>query len=410
MAKKPEPGMTVALDVGTSRVRALVGQWMPGGLLEILSISSKPCIGLRRGAVIDIDATVQAISGAVAEAEAMANCEIHSAYISISGTHIQSLNSNGVVAVRDNEVRREDVDKVLEAAKAVALPAKQVLHASPQEFILDGQDGIRDPTGMCGVRLEAKVHIVTGNMSAAQNLRRCVEHANLSVDQIILSHVAAAEAVLTEDERELGVCLVDIGAGITDLVVYKDGAIRHTATIPVAGYLVTNDIAITLRTPPQHAEELKLRYGSAAPDLVVTDESIVVPDLADRPGREVQHRQLAHIIEPRYEELLDLAYAEVAQADLLKGLTAGIVLTGGGAKMEGVLGLAERRFRLPVRLGTPLQTAGLHEVAHDPALATIVGLAMVGRRAMEVVAGGEGAAKSSVSLFSRMRGWFLGNA
>ncbi|SVD05710.1 uncharacterized protein METZ01_LOCUS358564, partial [marine metagenome] len=309
---------------------------------------------LKRGVVVNIEATVNSIQRAVEEAELMAGCEIHSVYTGIAGSHIRSLNSHGIVAIRDREVGRSDVERVIDAARAVAIPADQrVLHVLPQEFIIDGQEGIRDPIGMSGVRLEARVHMVTGAASAAQNIVKCVQRCGLEVEDIVLEQLAASYAVLTEDEKELGAALIDIGGGTTDIAVFHDGAIKHTAVIPIAGDQVTNDIAISLRTPTQYAEEIKIKYACALSQLANSDETIEVPSVGDRPPRRLARQTLAEVVEPRYEELFTLVGNELRRSGFQEMIAAGIVITGGSSKMEGAVELAEEVFHMPVRLGMP---------------------------------------------------------
>jgi cell division protein FtsA len=300
MPKRSERSLIVGLDIGTSKVVALVGEIAADGAIEVLGLGSHPSRGLKKGVVVNIESTVQSIQRAVEEAELMAGCEIHAVYAGIAGSHVRSLNSHGVVAIRDKEVTQGDVEHVIDAAKAVAIPADQkILHVLPQEFIVDGQEGIRDPIGMSGVRLEAKVHIVTGADSAAQNIEKCIQRCGLTVEDVVLEQLASSFAVLTEDEKELGVCLVDIGGGTTDLAVFASGAIRHTAVIPIAGDQVTNDIAVSMRTPTQYAEDIKIRYACALSQLANPDESIEVPSVGERPARRLARQTLAEIVEPR---------------------------------------------------------------------------------------------------------------
>src|SRR6202789_2716574 len=360
MLKRSDRNLIVGLDIGTSKVVALVGEIGLDGALEIIGVGSHPSRGLKKGVVVNIESTVQSIQRAVEEAELMAGCQIHSVYAGIAGSHVRSLNSHGVVAIRDREVSHIDVEHVIDAARAVAIPADQkILHVLPQEFIVDGQEGIRDPIGMSGVRLEAKVHIVTGAESAAQNIEKCIQRCGLEVDDIVLEQLASSFAVLTEDERELGVCLVDIGGGTTDLAVFTGGAIRHTAVIPIAGDQVTTDIAVWMRPPTQYAEDIKIRYACALSQLANPDESIEVPSVGDRPARRLARQTLAEIVEPRYEELFGLIREELRRSGFEEVIAAGIVLTGGSAKMEGAIELAEEVFHVPVRLRLPPQAAGV---------------------------------------------------
>ena len=312
MAKKTDRHLIVGLDIGTSKVVALVGEIAADNSIEIVGFGSQPSRGLKKGVVVNIESTVQSIQRAVEEAELMAGCEIAAVYAGIAGSHVRSLNSHGVVAIRDKEVSSIDVEHVIDAAKAVAIPADQkILHVLPQEFIIDGQEGIRDPIGMSGVRLEAKVHIVTGADSAAQNIEKCIQRCGLVVEDIVLEQLASSFAVLTEDEKDLGVCLVDIGGGTTDIAVFSGGAIRHTAVIPIAGDQVTNDIAVSMRTPTQYAEDIKIRFACALSQLANTDETIEVPSVGDRPARRLARQTLAEIVQPRYEELFTLIQDEL---------------------------------------------------------------------------------------------------
>lgn len=407
--KKADRNLIVGLDIGTSKVAAIVGAVSPAGELEIIGIGYHPSRGLKKGVVVNIESTVQSIQRAVEEAELMAGCQIHSVYAGIAGSHIRSLNSHGIVAIRDKEVGPGDLDRVIDAARAVAIPADQkVLHILPQEFIIDNQEGIKEPIGMSGVRLESKVHLVTGAVSAAQNIVKCVRRCGLEVNDIILEQLASSQAVLTEDERDLGVCLVDIGGGTTDLAVFSEGAVRHTAVIPIAGDQVTNDIAVALRTPTQFAEELKIKYACALAQLASAEETIEVPSVGDRPPRRLARQTLAEVVEPRYEELLSLVQAELRRSGLEELAAAGIVLTGGSAKMEGAVELAEEIFHMPVRLGEPHTVSGLKDVVRNPVYATGVGLLLfglqnnAGRHLRTELKGFRG-------VLERMKSWFQGN-
>jgi len=411
MAKRSDRNLLVGLDIGTSKVVAIVGEIKTDGALEIIGIGSHPSRGLKKGVVVNIESTVQSIQRAVEEAELMAGCEIHSVYAGIAGSHVRSLNSHGIVAIKDKEVLQGDVERVIDAAKAVAIPADQkILHVLPQEYIIDAQEGIRDPIGMSGVRLEAKVHIVTGADSAAQNIVKCVQRCGLAVDDIVLEQLASSYAVLTEDEKDLGVCVVDIGGGTTDIAVFGGGAIRHTAVIPIAGDQITNDIAVSMRTPTQYAEDIKIRYACALSQLANPDETIEVPSVGDRPPRRLARQTLAEIVEPRYEELFGLIRDELRRAGLEEQVATGIVLTGGSAKMEGAIELAEEVFHMPVRLGVPQYVTGLSEVVSNPIHATGVGLLLYAKSSMDVqrteaplLAGG------MKNLLERMKAWFQGN-
>ena len=415
MTKKNGRDLIVGLDIGTSKVVAIVAAPIldagpSENALEIIGIGSHPARGMKKGVVVNIESTVQSIQRAVEEAELMAGCQIHSVYAGIAGSHIRSLNSHGTVAIRDKEVTQGDIERVVDAAKAVHFPGdQQLLHVMPQEYIIDNQEGIREPIGMSGVRLEAKVHLITGAVSAAQNISKCIERCGLSVDGIILEQMASSYSVLVEDEKELGVCLVDIGGGTTDIAIFVDGAIRHTAVIPIAGDQVTNDIAVALRTPTQYAEEIKMKYACALTQLAREDETIEVPSVGDRPPRQLARQTLAEVVEPRYEELLTLVQAELRRSGFEELLAAGVVLTGGSSKMEGVIELAEEVFHLPVRLGLPQHVGGLVEAVKNPIHATGVGLLLFGNE-MEGI--GQSEIKSgngSNEVFKRMKSWFQGN-
>jgi len=412
MAKRTDRNLIVGLDIGTSKVVAIVGEIRTDGALEIIGIGSHPSRGLKKGVVVNIESTVQSIQRAVEEAELMAGCEIHSVYAGIAGSHVRSLNSHGIVAIKDKEVVQGDVERVIDAAKAVAIPADQkILHVLPQEYIIDSQEGIRDPIGMSGVRLEAKVHIVTGADSAAQNIVKCVQRCGLAVDDIVLEQLASSYAVLTEDEKDLGVCVVDIGGGTTDIAVFGGGAIRHTAVIPIAGDQVTNDIAVSMRTPTQYAEDIKIKYACALSQLANPDETIEVPSVGDRPPRRLARQTLAEIVEPRYEELFALVRDELRRAGLEEAVATGIVLTGGSAKMEGAVELAEEVFHMPVRLGVPQYVSGLVDVVSNPIHATGVGLLLFAKSSLDVNSAREAPLLGGgmKSILERMKAWFQGN-
>lgn len=410
MAKKTDKNLIVGLDIGTSKVVAIVGEIAGPNEIEIIGIGSCRSRGLKKGVVVNIESTVHSIQRAVEEAELMAGCEIHSVYAGIAGSHIRSLNSHGIVAIRDNEVSPGDVDRVIDAARAVAIPADQkILHILPQEFIIDSQEGIKEPIGMSGVRLEAKVHMVTGAVSAAQNIVKCVRRCGLEVDNIILEQLASSYAVLTDDEKELGVCLVDIGGGTTDIAIFADGSIHHTAVIPIAGDQVTNDIAVALRTPTQHAEDIKVRYACALTQLANADETIEVPSVGERPARRLARQTLAEVVEPRYEELFNLVRAELQRSGYEDLIAAGIVLTGGSSKMEGVIELAEEIFHMPVRVGVPQYVSGLSDVVKNPIYSTGVGLLLFGHRQVREAAHGNPLDSGMRGVFERMKSWFQGN-
>ena len=404
--------LVVGLDIGTSKVVAIVGEVSPeGNEVEIIGIGQHPSRGLKKGVIVNIESTTHSIQRAVEEAELMSGCEINSVYTGIAGSHIRSMNSHGIVAIRDSEVTQDDIDRVMDAARAVAIPADQkIIHILPQEFIIDNQEGIREPIGMAGVRLEASVHLVTGAASASQNIIKCVRLCGLEVDDMILEQLASSSAVLTEDEKDLGVCLVDIGGGTTDIAVFNEGAIRHTAVIPIAGDQVTNDIAVALRTPTQYAEAIKIKYACALTQLTNAEEMIEVPSVGARPPRQLARQTLADVVEPRYEELLTLVQAVLRRSGYEELIAAGIVLTGGSAKMDGVVELAEEVFSMPVRMGYPKHITGLIDVVHNPIHATGVGLLLFGyqyrhERISDIT-------QQTISIkgtFGRMKNWLQGN-
>ena len=394
----------VALDIGTNKVAAIVAEITADGQIEIIGIGSHPSHGLKKGVVVNIESTVQSIQRAVEEAELMAGCRIQSVYAGIAGSHIRSINSHGNVAVREREVTRQDIERVLDAAQAMAIPADQrILHVLPQEYVIDHQDGVREPLGMSGVRLEARVHMVTCAVNASQNIEKCIERCGLRVNDIILEQLASSYAVLTDDERDLGVCLVDIGGGTTDIAVFTDGAIRHTAVIPIAGDQVTNDIAMALRTPTQSAEEVKIKYACALAQLAGPDEMIKVPGVGDKPSRELSRQALAEVVEPRYDELFGLIQDELRRSGFENLIAAGVVLTGGASKMEGVLELAEEIFHVPVSLGIPRYVQGLKDIVRNPIYATSVGLLLYGKEREEEQAGRQ--KRPGRGAWNRFRNW-----
>lgn len=408
MASKQGSRMIVGLDIGTSKVVALVGEIGADGELEIVGIGSHPSRGLKKGVVVNIESTVQSIQRAIEEAELMAGCQIHSVFAGIAGNHIRSLNSHGIVAIRDREVAQADIERVLDAGQAVAIPADQkVLHILPQEYVIDNQEGVREPLGMSGVRLEAKVHLVTCALNAVQNIEKCIRRCGLEVEDVILEQLASSYAVLTEDEKELGVCMVDIGGGTTDIAIFTEGAIRHTAVIPIAGDQVTNDIAMALRTPTQYAEEIKIRYACALAKLAGPEETIKVPSVGERPPRDLSRQALAEVVEPRYDELFTLIQAELRRSGYEDMIPAGIVLTGGTSKMEGAVELAEEIFHMPVRLGMPQEFRGLTDVVRNPIYATSVGLLHYGNRHHALAASNSEQSKESALV--RVKRWFKGN-
>ncbi len=400
--------MIVGLDIGTSKVAAIVGEVTADGELEIKGIGTQASRGLRKGVVVNIESTVHSIQRAVEEAELMAGCNIESVYAGIAGSHVKSTNSHGVVAVPDREVLAHDVERVIDAAEAMAIPTDQkMLHVLPQEYIIDHQDGVRDPLGMSGVRLEAKVHLVSCAANALQNIEKCIERCGLKVNGIILEQLASSYSVLSDDERQLGVCLVDIGGGTSDIAVFTGGAIRHTAVIPIAGDQVTNDIAMALRTPTPNAEEIKIRYGRALSQLARADQMIEVPGAGDRPPRELSQQTLAEVVEPRYDELFSLIQTELRRSGFEELIAAGVVLTGGAAKMNGVIELAEEIFHMPVSLGKPKAVSGLKDIVRNPIHATGVGLMLFGKERRRD-AGGAGQGGNGGRI-SRLRKWLADN-
>lgn len=412
MATK-DKNLIVGLDIGTSKVVAIVGEVSSDGdEVEIIGIGQHPSRGLKKGVVVNIDSTVHSIQRAVEEAELMSGCEIHSVYTGIAGSHIRSMNSHGIVAIRDKEVSPDDIARVTDAARAVAIPADQkIIHIIPQEYVIDNQEGIKEPIGMSGVRLEAKVHMVSGAVSAAQNIIKCVRLCGLEVDDMILEQLASSEAVLTEDEKDLGVCLVDIGGGTTDIAVFTGGAIRYTAVIPIAGDQVTNDIAVAMRTPTQYAEDIKIKYACALTQLANADEMIEVPSVGARPPRYLSRQTLADVVEPRYEELFTLVQAVLRRSGYEDLIAAGIVLTGGSSKMDGVVELAEQVFHVPVRLGYPKYVTGLVDVVRNPIHATGVGLLLFGYRhrhdrGSDMLGGGSSVVRG---LFAKLKYWWQSN-
>jgi cell division protein FtsA len=402
--------LLVGLDIGTSKVVAVVAELRPDGAYEVIGMGQTESKGLKKGVVVNIEATVQSIQQALEEAELMADCKISEVFTGIAGSHIRSFNSSGMVAIKDKEVTSTDVARVIETAKAVNIPTdQQILHILTQEFIIDGQEDVREPIGMSGIRLEVKVHIVTGAVSAAQNIVKCVRRCGLEVNDLILQPLASSLAVLTEDEKELGVVLVDIGSGTTDIAIFSEGAIRHTAVIPIAGDQITNDIAMALRTPTPDAEDIKIQYGIAKQVLADPDEMIDVPGVGDRGPRTLSRQALAAVIEPRVEELFSLVHQVVRESGYEELLSSGVVLTGGTAMMPGMVELGEDMFLKPVRVGVPEYRGNLHEVVKSPRYATVMGLLQEGRvqrvRGRKVVVQ-SGSAKQ---IWTRMKEWFIGN-
>jgi cell division protein FtsA len=370
--------LLIGLDIGTTKICAVVAERTENGV-EIVGIGTHPSHGLRKGVVVDIDSTVRSIKHAVEEAEMMADCEITSVYAGIAGGHIRGFNSHGVVAVKDGEVSNHDVKRVIDAAKAVAIPMdREVIHVIPQEFIIDDQDGIREPLGMHGVRLESHVHIVTAAVTSAQNIVKCANQAGLNVQDIVLEPLASAQAVLGDDERHLGVCMIDIGGGTTDIAVFSEGSIKTTAVLALGGYHLSNDIAVGLRTPFDEAERIKKKFGVASARYLSSDDVLTVPSVGGRKPREISRKILCEIIEPRVEEILSLARQEIGKAGLEGEIPSGVVLTGGASSLDGICELAEEIFEAPVRLGMPTRVGGLQDVVRSPMYATGVGLVQFG--------------------------------
>ncbi len=405
MIKKLQDNLAVGLDIGTSKVLVVVIEFGVDGEMEVIGVGHHPAKGLRKGVVINIDSTVQSIKRAVEEAEWMSGWNIDSVYAGIAGSHINSINSHGVVAIKDNEVTLQDIERVLDSAKAMAIPNDQrILHVLPQDYIIDGQDGIREPEGMCGARMEARVHMITGSVSVVQNIAKCIRLCGLEVDHIIAEQVASSESVLTEDERELGVCMIDIGGGTTDIAIFSEGAIHHTAIIPIAGDQVTNDIAVAFHTSTPAAEEIKKKYGCTLVQLVEESQVIETPGTGGRPSRTLSRRNLAEVIEPRIEELLVLIQDEIRTSGFEGVIRSGIVLTGGSSRIEGIIDLAEEIFHLPVRQGVPKYTGSLSEMVCSPIYSTSMGLARFGYDNRNQI---QSSQKSNmlVSMLQRVKGW-----
>ncbi len=410
MKTRNDKQLVVGLDIGTSKVTAIVGEYEPGEPITVIGIGTHVSRGMRKGMVVDIESTVHSIQRAVEEAELMAGCDIRAVTASISGSHLETRNSHGNAAIRDREVTPGDLEQVLEAASAVAIPADhKVLYKEPQEYRIDGQDGIRAPVGMSGVRLEANVHLVTGAAAAVQNITKSIQRCGLSVDELVPSALASAKAVLTDDERELGVCLVDIGAGTTDIAIYTQGSIRYTASLPIGGDQVTGDIAYGVHTPTAHAEEIKIKYACAQTGLAHAEETIQVPSVGDRPPRRLARQALAQSVQARYEEIFEMVQDRLRSSGYDSLVAAGVVLTGGASRMEGALELAEEIFHKMVRLGVPQDISGLGEVISSPLHATGVGLLLHGSRHNAPVRGGSPALGNVGGLLGKWRNWLTKN-
>lgn len=395
----------VGLDIGTTNITVVISEILADGTLNIIGLGTAPSRGLRKGVVINIEATVASIASAVEQAEAMAGVQVATVFASISGSHIKGFNSHGIVGVRNKEVRANDIERVIEAAKAVAIPLdREVLHVLPQEFVIDEQDGIKEPLGISGVRLEARVHIVTGSVASAQNVVKCANRCGLGVSDIVLSPLASGRSVLSQEEQELGVAVIDIGGGTTDIAVFHGGAVKHSAVLSVGGNHVTNDIAAGLRTPIAAAEEIKCRFGTALHSLVARDETIEVPSTGRRPSRVLSKMVLTEIIEPRIVEIFSLLQRELLKSGADEYLTSGLVLTGGCANLSGITQVAEKVFNLPVRIGHPAGVTGLVDKVSAPEYATAVGLLLHGASSAAI---GRGYSGRYPGLFSRLKNWLV---
>jgi cell division protein FtsA len=405
MSKKTD--LIVGLDIGTTKICCIIGEKTPEGGIDIIGLGQHPSRGLRKGVVVNIDSTVESIKSAVEEAEMMAGREIESVFVGIAGGHINSLNSHGIIAVKGKEIVEKDVERVIEAAKAIAIPLdREVIHVLPQEYVVDNQDGIKDPLGMAGVRLEAKVHIVTAAVTSAQNIVKCVNKAGLGVQDIVLEQLASSESVLSADEKELGVSMIDIGGGTSDMAIFYQGAIKHTSVLTIAGSQMTNDIAIGLRTPNNEAEKIKHAYGCAFSPLVRADETIEVSSVGGREPKAVSRQILSEIIEARSKEMFDMLDMELTNSGYRDIITSGIVLTGGASAMEGIADLAESVFQCPVRVGTPIGLGGLIDVVNNPMYATSTGLVQYGLRVDRSGKTRQLQGRNMFEkIFSRMRDW-----
>ena len=408
MGSMSQSEMLVGLDIGTSKVVAVVAEVTSDNSTEIIGLGIHPSRGLRNGVVVDIDSTTSAIKKSISEAESMAGCHISSCYVGISGSHIRGLNSEGVVPIRDGDVKYSDVDRVIETAQAMAIPADQrLLHVLPRDYIIDKQDGIKEPLGMAGSRLEAKVHLVTCSNNASQNIHKCVSACGLDVEGFVLEQLASSYAVLTKDERDLGVCLIDIGGGTTDIAVFIDGSISFTDVLPIAGDHVTNDIAEAFRTPPSQAEDIKQQYGCAVSSLTRPDELMMVPGMGGRPERELSRQALADVLERRYVEIFSMAQQKLNISGFESLIPAGIVITGGASKVEGSTELAEEVFHAPVRLGSPQSISGFKEIINNPIYATATGLLLYGQKKLQE--DHLNYITRDKSVLNRISRWFGGN-
>ncbi|MEW6439634.1 MAG: cell division protein FtsA [bacterium] len=406
--RKRDNHLMVGLDIGTTKICTLVGESKEDGI-EIVGIGRYPSRGLRKGVVVDMESTIQSIKKAVEEAELMAGCSVASVYVGIAGGHIKGFNSTGIVKIRDGEVKEADVRRVIETATAVDIPPdREVLHVVPQEYTIDGQDGIKEPVGLVGVRLEAQVHIVTGAVTSAQNLIKCANSAGLNVNDIVLEQLASSEAVLTEDEKELGVALVDIGGGTSDLAIFSGGSVKHTSVLGLGGNQITSDLAVGLQTPISDAEEVKKQWGCCRSSLIDPEELIEVQGVGGRGVRSLSRSVLAEIIEPRVSEVFTLIKREIEMSGYQEMIPSGLVLTGGSAQLAGVVDLAEEIFQAPVRVGVPNGVGGLVEVIRNPSYATAVGLLLYGKRDRDEKRFPQRGEKTFSKVIRRMRAWFEG--
>ncbi|GAB57721.1 MULTISPECIES: cell division protein FtsA [Rheinheimera] len=409
MTKSLDRDLIVGLDIGTAQIKAVVGEITADDRLSIVGVGTHVSRGMDKGGVNDLNLVVQAVQRAIDEAELMADCRVSSVYLGITGKHIRCQNESGMVPINDTEVTADDVANVIHAAKSVPISAeRRMLHVLPQEFSVDMQEGIKSPVGMSGVRMEARAHIITCANDMAKNIEKCVERCGLQVDQLIFSALASSYAVLTDDEKELGVCVVDLGGGTIDIAIYTNGALRHTAVIPVAGNQVTSDIAKIFRTPISHAEEIKVQYACALRSMVGKEESIEVPSVGGRPARSMSRHTLAEVVEPRYQELFELVLEEIKSSGLEEQIAAGVVLTGGTAKMEGAVEFAEDIFQMPVRVGQPAHVTGLKEYVQDPAYASVVGLLLYGKDARTQQKKAADVRDSVSGFVKRISSWFKG--
>ncbi len=407
---KEDQNLIVGLDIGTSKIVVIVAELQPEGTVKVIGIGQHVSRGLKKGVVVNIESTMQSIQRALEEAELMADCKINNVYTGIAGSHIKSLNSHGMVKIKEAEVLQMDVERVIETARAIALPTdQQILHILTQEFIVDGQEDVREPLGMSGMRLEVKVHIVTGAIAAAQNIVKCIKRCGIEVSDLILQPLASSLAVLTEDEKELGVCLVDIGGGTTDIAVFKQGSIRHTAVVPIAGDQMTNDVAVAFRTPTQSAEDIKVKHGCALRQLADAREIVEVPGVDGRDPRQLSVQTLAEVLEPRVVELYELVLNELRRSGMEEMIASGIVITGGSAMMKGMAQLGEEIFHMPVRIGLPRHVGGLSDVVSNPRYATGVGLVLMGKNQLERHISGQMETNSLSRVMEKMKSWFQGN-